>query len=224
MSCHFKAPGESWGFCYALSMASYLALLRGINVGGNNIIKMSALKECFEKMGLKKVQTFIQSGNVLFSSTMNSAALCARIEKELTKTFNYSASVVVLSERELQKTMDSAPKDFGSEPTKYRYDVLFLKKPLTAKQAIKDLPMKEGVDAVHAGVGALFFSRLVKDITKSRMSKIVMTPIYKQLTIRNWNTTTKLHTLMKIRMQHAPKKSKLDGVARPRKRSKLRGI
>lgn len=177
----------------------YLALLRGINVGGNNIIKMSALKECFEEMGLNDVQTFIQSGNVIFSSSMSETTLCARIEKALSKTFNYKANVVLLSEREFIKTIASAPKSFGQEPTRYRYDVLFLKKPLTAKQAIKDVPLKEGVDAIHAGAGALFFTRQIKDITKSRMNKIVALPVYKQLTIRNWNTTTKLHTLLTTR-------------------------
>lgn len=174
----------------------YLALLRGINVGGNNIIKMVDLKICFEKLGLKDVRTFIQSGNVLFSSTGRPDALCKKIETALSKTFGYKASVVLTTQTELQLVVVSAPKGFGKNHLLYRYDVLFLKQPLTSTQAIKDVPVKEGVDTVYAGKGVLYFSRLISKATQSRLSKIVGLPIYKQMTIRNWNTTTKLLTLM----------------------------
>ncbi|HUQ07606.1 MAG TPA: hypothetical protein VM261_34165, partial [Kofleriaceae bacterium] len=55
---------------------------------------------------------------------------------------------------------------------------------------------KAGVDTVHAGPGALYFSRLVARITQTQLGKIVGTPIYKQMTIRNWNTTTKIAALL----------------------------
>lgn len=67
----------------------YLALLRGINVGGKNIIKMVDLKACFEEMDLSDVTTYIQSGNVVFASTeTDSAKLTDKIEKTLSKRFN----------------------------------------------------------------------------------------------------------------------------------------
>ncbi len=176
----------------------YLALLRGINVGGNNIIKMVALKACFEALGLKEVVTFIQSGNVIFSSPERDVeSLCQKIEQALSNTFGYSACVVLVKEHDLTNIVKSAPKGFGAEPTLYRYDVLFLKSPLKAKMAIKDVPWKEGVDEVYAGTTVLYFSRLVSKATQSRMSKIISLPMYKQITIRNWNTTQKLFTLMK---------------------------
>jgi uncharacterized protein (DUF1697 family) len=110
----------------------YLALLRGINVGGKNIIKMADLKASFESMGFSEVQTYIQSGNVLFwSADKDKLKLAKQIEKNLSKRFNYSSLVVVVSHQELQKIVKSAPKGFGSEPDKYRYDVVFLKEPLT---------------------------------------------------------------------------------------------
>lgn len=176
---------------------NYLALLRGINVGGNNIIKMSALKACFEKLGLSNVATFIQSGNVLFSSSQKSAdLLCRKIEKALSKAFGYKARVVLVTQSDLNHVVKRAPKDFGKDSSKYRYDVVFLKKPLIAKQAMKDISMKEGVDAGHAGKSVLYFSRLVSKATQSRLNRIVLLPIYKSMTIRNWNTTTKLLALM----------------------------
>lgn len=181
-------------------MTQFVALLRGINVGGNNLIKMAELKACFEQQGFENVATFIASGNVLFETQSPAGPkLTSRIEAVLEKTFDYRASIVLRSAKQLEDTLRRAPKGFGTDPAKYRYDVLFLKEPLTAAVALKSVPTKEGVDAVFAGPGALYFSRLVKKATQSRLGKIVGTPVYKSMTIRNWNTTTKLAALVKAR-------------------------
>jgi uncharacterized protein (DUF1697 family) len=181
----------------AAVMKRYVALLRGINVGGNNLIKMTALKACFEKEGLHEVVTYIQSGNVVFGVMDGTAdALCARIERALTASFRYGANVVLRSQKEMRQVVGRAPKGFGTEPDKYRYDVIFLKAPLTAATAIKSVPVAPGVDEAHAGTGVLYFSRLISKASKSRLSKIVSSPIYKSVTIRNWNTTTKLLQIM----------------------------
>jgi uncharacterized protein (DUF1697 family) len=178
-------------------MPSYVALLRGINVGGRNVIKMPALKACFEADRFEDVTTFIQSGNVLFSSPeTNGLELAGRIEATLSETFGYSAAVVVRSRRQMRAIVARAPKGFGAEPAKYRYDVIFLKEPLTAKAAIASVPTKPGVDEAHAGTGVLYFSRLTSQATQSRLSRIVSSPIYPSVTIRNWNTTTKLLGMM----------------------------
>jgi len=174
-------------------MPRYIALLRGINVGGNNIIKMTALKTCFETQGFADVATYIQSGNVLFRASASGAAkLAAGIEAALAATFNYKASIVLRSEAEMRSIVAGAPASFGTRPDKYRYDVIFLRAPLTAAAAVKDLPMKPGVDQAHAGRGVIYFSRLIAQATSSRLGKVVAMPMYKNMTIRNWNTTTKL--------------------------------
>lgn len=177
-------------------MKRYCALLRGINVGGNNIIKMTALKASFEKMGFDDVRTYIQSGNVLFKTTGSPAALEEKIEKALSKEFSYKSRVVVLSHEILAQTIAGAPKGFGTKPLKYRYDVLFLKKPLTPAQAMKAVELREGVDEAAAGKHALYFKRLVAKATQSKLLKLVMKPEYQYMTIRNWNTTTKLSALV----------------------------
>jgi uncharacterized protein (DUF1697 family) len=178
-------------------MNKYLALLRGINVGGNNIIKMVDLKACFEKMGFLDVSTYIQSGNVLFSSPETSLTkLTERIEKTLSKQFSYQSTVVVVSHQELKDAVKKAPKGFGTQPTKYRYDVIFLKAPLTGKEAIKEIKLREGVDEAAFGKNVLYFRRTEENITKSYVSKIVALPMYKSMTIRNWNSTSKLLALM----------------------------
>ena len=133
-------------------MTRYVALLRGINVGGKNLIKMPALKAAFEDDGFDNVSTYIQSGNVLFDAPeADSAKLTKRIEKMLAEAFDYIPTVVVRSRRQMRAIVDRAPKGFGSEPAKYRYDVLFLKEPLTAKEAMKHVPTNPAVDTAHAG-------------------------------------------------------------------------
>jgi uncharacterized protein (DUF1697 family) len=174
-------------------MPRYIALLRGINVGGNNIIKMTALKACFEKQGFADVVTYIQSGNVLFTASASGAAkLAVAIEAALAAAFNYKASIVLRSEAEMRAIVAGAPAGFGTRPDKYRYDVIFLRAPLTPAAALEDIPMKPGVDQAHAGPGVLYFSRVIAKATSSRLGKVAAMPMYKNMTIRNWNTSTKL--------------------------------
>jgi uncharacterized protein (DUF1697 family) len=177
-------------------MARYVALLRGINVGGRNIIKMLALKACFENAGFKDVATFIQSGNVLFTASGTAPALTKKIETVLGKAFDYQASVVLRSDKQLRDIVKNAPKGFGSQPAKYRYDVIFVKEPLTAGKAMKSVRTKPGVDTVHVGKGVLYFSRLISKATQSHLPRLVALPVYQSLTIRNWNTTSKLLSLL----------------------------
>jgi uncharacterized protein (DUF1697 family) len=178
-------------------MIKYVTLLRGINVGGNNIIKMVDLKLAFEKMGFVDVATFIQSGNVIFSAKeKNIKSLSEKIEKALSKKFNYKSKVVVISEKQLKQVVTKAPKGFGMKPDKYRYDVIFIRAPLTAKDAIGKMPVNKIVDQAINGKHVIYFSRLVAKITSSRINRVVGMPIYQNMTIRNWNTATKLLKLM----------------------------
>jgi uncharacterized protein (DUF1697 family) len=178
-------------------MPTHVALLRGINVGGNNLIAMPALKACFEEHGFDNVSTYIQSGNVLFDAgRASSAELVRRIETMLDDAFDYEPTVVVRSRAQMRGIVAAAPKGFGSRPDEYRYDVIFLKQPLTAASAMRHVPTNPAVDETHAGKGVLYFSRLIAKATQSRMNKIVSSPIYPSVTIRNWNTTTKLASLM----------------------------
>ena len=178
-------------------MNQYVALLRGINVGGKNIIKMTDLKACFEGLGFKEVGTYIQSGNVLFRTVgSDQAKLTKRIEEALSKSFNYEPRVVVRSHKQMKEIVAKAPKDFGSDQATYRYDVIFLKDPLTAAKAMESVMTKEGVDQAFTGKGVLYFSRLISRASQSHLARVVMMPVYQGMTIRNWNTTTKLLNLM----------------------------
>jgi uncharacterized protein (DUF1697 family) len=178
-------------------MPHYVALLRGINVGGNNIIPMSELKQCFEACGFGQVATYIQSGNVLFEAGDEPVTgLTARIEQALTTRFSFQARIVLRSHAQLRAIVLDAPAGFGTRPDEYRYDVVFLREPLTAAQALKELVAREGVDQTFAGDGVCYFTRLTSRASQSYLSRVVTLPSYQSMTIRNWNTTAKLLTLL----------------------------
>jgi uncharacterized protein (DUF1697 family) len=89
-----------------------------------------------------------------------------------------------------------APEGFGSEPASYRYDVIFLKEPLTPPEVMNSITTKEGVDQAFAGEGVLYFSRLIARASQSHLTRIISLPLYQSMTIRNWNTTVKLLQMM----------------------------
>ncbi len=182
-------------------MNLYIALLRGINVGGNNIIKMSDLVTAFEAQGHQDVRTYIQSGNVIFrTDEPDQDTLTGCLEETLSKTFSYTSSVVLRSVEEMKEIVAHAPYGFGSDSASFRYDVIFLKKPLTSVEAMRDIKAREGVDQAYAGNGVLYFSRLISRASQSYLSRIVGMPVYQRMTIRNWNTTTKLLSMMEAGM------------------------
>jgi uncharacterized protein (DUF1697 family) len=173
-----------------------VALLRGINVGGRNKVPMADLRAAVEAVGHADVTTYIQSGNVLFTSTEPRAQLEAGLERALERRFGFPLVVVVRSHAQLRAVVAQAPKGFGQQPHVYHSDVLFLRAPLTPAQAMKVVKLRDGVDQAWTGRGVLYFARLSARRTQSRMSSIVGTPEYARMTIRSWQTTTKLLALL----------------------------
>lgn len=180
-----------------MASMKYLALLRGINVGGNNKISMAELKACLEDVGLENVQTYINSGNVIFSSSKSAAVLAKEIEKTLPQKFNLPVPirVLILSKKQLAEVIDKAPVGFGQQPGNYYSDVIFLIGK-SAQEAIEQLETHPEVDAAWSGDGVVYYRRLSVRRTASRMGKVVGKPIYKSMTIRSWNTATKLLKLL----------------------------
>ncbi|WP_022894677.1 DUF1697 domain-containing protein [Agromyces subbeticus] len=172
----------------------YVALLRGINVGGRNLVRMPELVACFSDAGYGDVSTYLQSGNVLFSAAPEPAsALESKVEAMLEQRLGIPLLVVIRSRDELAQTIEDAPADHGSP--KLRSDVIFLKHPLTTEQAFAELPeLRDGVDAVARGPGAIYFSRVAAQATKTRIQKLMAMPIFQQMTMRNWRTCTTLLT------------------------------
>ncbi len=177
--------------------STFVALLRGINVGGRNRILMADLAACFESAGYSDVRTYIQSGNVVFrAEQVDREGMRDAIERALAGAFDYRATVELRSGEEMRALVEEAPARFGGEPERFRYDVLFLLPPLRAGEVLAALTLKDGVDAAWTGPGVVYVSRLIERASRSGLSRIASHPAYQRMTVRNWNTTTKLLTMM----------------------------
>jgi uncharacterized protein (DUF1697 family) len=179
-------------------MHTYVILIRGINVGGKNKVSMTELRTCLEELGFSRVSTYIASGNVILESDKRPAEIQAQIEAALPKSFELDSELVkvlVLTRKQLQTVIENKPKGFGDHPEKYHSDAIFLMG-IDAARAMPAFNPREGVDTVWPGDGVIYSQRLSAQRTKSRLGKIVGTPVYQSMTIRSWNTTTKLLKLL----------------------------
>lgn len=179
-------------------MKKYVILLRGINVGGKNKVSMAELKLGLQALGCSNVSTYINSGNVLVQTTMSPETLSQKIEALLPKRFKLDSSIIrvlVLTEAQLRAVVRNKPAGFGDQPDKYHSDAIFLMG-IGIKEAMAVFSPREGVDTIWPGKGVIYSQRLSSERTKTRLGKIVGTPAYKSMTIRNWNTTTKLLELL----------------------------
>lgn len=179
-----------------MSANRFVALLRGINVGGHNLISMADLRDAFEAEGYSNATTYIQSGNVLFESDSARGSLEKELEAMLQRRLGVELVVVVRSHSQVRNLVAKSPQGFGEQPDLYHSDVIFLKSPLSPNRAMGIVKLREGVDQVWPGTGALYFARLSERRTQSKMGSIVGTPEYKLMTIRSWSTTTRLLGLL----------------------------
>jgi uncharacterized protein (DUF1697 family) len=178
----------------------YIALLRGVNVGGKGMVSMTVLKERLTAIGLQDVATYINSGNVLFSTSKTDInKLAKEIAQDMAKTFGHDTRLIIYSHEQFKKVVSGAPKGFGTKPELYRCDVIYLVPPLAAPDVMSQIMLREEVDTADKGDGVVYFSRLAARSAQSKLNRIVSLPVYKDMTIRNWNTTTKLLTMMDAR-------------------------
>ncbi len=182
-------------------MDTYVILLRGINVGGKNKIAMAELKKYLEEIGFSSVSTFIASGNVILVSDKHPVKIKAQIEAMLTTRFQLDSEIIkvlVLNHKQLQSIIDNKPKDFGCQSDRYHSDIIFLID-IDAAQVMTSFNPREGVDTIWPGDGVIYAQRLSVERDKSRLGSISALPFYKSLTIRNWNTVTKLLAILEDR-------------------------
>jgi uncharacterized protein (DUF1697 family) len=176
-------------------MTIYILLLRGINVGGNNMIKMIELKGMLEKMGFGRVQTYIQSGNVVFESEEGVEALRPRIEQEITKVFGLSVAVVLRTSAEWARFIENNP--YAEVELAEGWSVhLSLLTQAPSQEGIEKLRSCEiGVDEYHIEgneVYVLFRQSILDSKLAKHLSKLGVS-----MTMRNWNTIKKLDAIIK---------------------------
>jgi uncharacterized protein (DUF1697 family) len=174
---------------------AYVALLRGINVGGNSLIRMAELRDCVAELGHDDVRTYIASGNVLFRSQERRAAtLDAQLERAIEARFGLPVRVVVRSASELVRIVERVPKRWRASP-ELRVSVWFLLRGTNARALASRLTPQEGIDEVVTAPGALLWAVRRDALTRTGI-RLIGKPDYKQITSRNLNTTLKLAELL----------------------------
>ena len=180
-------------------MTPYLVLLRGVNVGGRNKIPMAALRTRLANLGFEGVSTYIASGNAVLRSAEPAERVRDQIEADLRDGFSLDdelIKVLVLDRDQLRVVIDDRPEGFGARPDKYHSDAIFLMN-IAVEQAMTAFSPREGVDEIWPGRGVIYSQRLSAERTKSRLSKVTSSPLYKSMTIRSWGTTLKLWDMLR---------------------------
>lgn len=177
-------------------MTTYVALLRGINVSGKNAIHMPALRDSVSGLGFRDVQTYLQSGNIVFRSGQTDvAALATKIKTSIAQDFGHDVAVLVLSAKDLALIANSNslwPKS-GGEETLFHCTFLFEPVSQAAFRALK-LPAAEGERAVLVENAVLLHCPHGYGKTKlnnSYFERALGVPA----TTRNWRTVLALHAL-----------------------------
>lgn len=174
----------------------YIALLRGINVGGNNKINMAELKAAFERQGFGNVVTYINSGNIMFDSTLDEAAVKAECEKLITGGFGLDIPVCVISAADLREALTHAPEwwDVNSES---KHNAIFVIPPMTTEAVLAQIgAIKPEYERIGYSGKMIFWSAPIATFSRTRLTKIVQSKAaYNAITIRNANTAKKLAEL-----------------------------
>ncbi|MGH2788243.1 MAG: DUF1697 domain-containing protein [Actinomycetota bacterium] len=177
---------------------TYLALLRGVNVGGKNKVEMKQLKTVFEEAGMTSVKTYINSGNVIFSTTLRGRPRLVRLlEGAIAQRFGFRIDVLLRDVKSMKAVVKALPTHWTNDKT-MKCDVMFLRDDVDRPSILKQLPFKPELEDVRYAPGAVIWRVDRKNVTRSGMMRLVGTPLYKRMTIRNSNTTRKLLELMEV--------------------------
>ncbi len=177
----------------------HVALLRGINVGGNRRVPMADLRRVMTDLGYEGVATYINSGNVLFEAKRGDhLAMANTIEDALEGEFGFRCRVLVRSGTDVVAIAKAIPEHWGDR-TQRTGDVAYLLDGLDPKEVAKALGPREGIDNVVYARGALLWSVERKDLNRNGLQRLVGTPYYQQATVRNVNTARKLAALVEDR-------------------------
>ncbi len=165
----------------------YIALLRGINVGGNKRVEMKQLKALFEALGFTNVSTYINSGNIVFESNKDTKTIQKDIDTNLVKEFGFAIPTLIKTQREMQKIARAIPQGWQND-TKQRTDVDYLFDEINNPKIIDELPVNRKYVDVRYVKGAIFWNLDRANIGKSRLNKLIGHKVYRFMTMRNVNT------------------------------------
>lgn len=176
-------------------MKRYIAFLRGVNVSGKNKVTMAELKKGFEKLDFREVNTYLNSGNVIFCCDKDDTEqITKQIEIMIKNKFYLDITVVVILREELKEILRNAPQWWGNENKEIYDNIIFLIPPATFDEVYSEIgEPKEELEKIKAYKEAIFWSFSRKDYKKTNWwSKTANAKIGRKLTIRTANTVRKL--------------------------------
>jgi uncharacterized protein (DUF1697 family) len=173
----------------------YVALLRGINVGGKCKVEMSRLKDLFEHLGYTKIKTYINSGNVIFEDNRLASEQHDLITVAIEKEFGFSVPVILRTHKEIEELCKSIPLEWTNDVAQ-KTDVMFLWDEIDSVEILEKVAHKPEIENVLYLPGALVWNIGRQNVTKGSGIKLIKTNLYKHMTVRNINTVRKLQKLL----------------------------
>ena len=178
-----------------MSYVKHVALLRGINVGGNNKVEMPRLKKVFENLGCSEVVTYINSGNVVFTDGRSTHELAQLVTKAIKQEFGLDVPAVVRDQQSIADLCKKIPLKWTNDG-QLRTDVMFLWEEIDNKEILKKVKINPEIERLLYCEGALVWNIGRQNVSRGAAIKLINTDVYEHMTIRNINTVRKLNDLM----------------------------
>ena len=179
-------------------MKRYALLVRGINVGGKNKVVMAQLRQELTELGLEKVETYINSGNIFFTSTAPKAQLVEKLETFFEVHYPFIQSFSLLSQEDYEAELKNLPDWWTKDLA--RKDVLFYTESLDVDQVIEKVNSLELKDeVVHFGKHGIFWGKFSEEsyYATAYHKHLLKMPFYRNITIRNAKTFDKIGQMLK---------------------------
>ncbi len=175
----------------------FVALLRGVNVGGKSKLPMAALRQSLESADYNQVKTYIQSGNIIFESDNNDElAHTTHIEQTIKKDFDLSVPVVVINQARFEHIAANTPAGWGKDADR-KYNYIFLRPPYDIDEVMAGIgQLNPDLESITNGDGVLYQSMSVSLLGRTTTGKLTSKPVYQRMTVRNHNTVQKLVALL----------------------------
>ena len=178
-----------------VDMKRYIAFLRGVNISGRNKVTMAELKKGVERLGYEEVKTYLNSGNVIFSSDENDiGSITKQIVMTIKSQFDLDIPVFVIGKEELEDILHNAPDWWGSDDKEIYDNLIFIMPPVTFADVFNEIgEPKEELEKIEDYKEAIFWSFSRKDYQKTNWwSKTASGSISNKLTIRTASTIRKI--------------------------------
>lgn len=176
-------------------MVQYVALLRGINVGGRSSLPMKELTGLLEKLGCENVRTYIQSGNVVLESSEKAPVLAGKVKAAIKKQRDFEPEVLLLTAKELEKAIANNPFPQAEDDPKAVHFGFLATRPI--KPNLEKLESLKKESEEFQLIGQVFYLYAPEGVGRSKLAASSEKALGIAMTDRNWNTVCKLQAMLK---------------------------